>query len=134
MTRGWPTLSPSRHSGHQKLIDPETFKDFYTSWKETEAEARELSLAEAAAAQLDKHERVHKLSSSVRTSRGVGRIALTPKRLLLLAEGRPGFTEICTFRDIEVRAPPGCGRLPPGSGPSFRCGGHADGDWDSAPA
>lgn len=55
---------------------------------------------------MDKHECVHKLSSSVRTSRGVGRIAMTQKRLLLLAEGRPGFTEICTFRDIEVRASP----------------------------
>ncbi|XP_015991472.2 DENN domain-containing protein 3 isoform X2 [Rousettus aegyptiacus] len=87
--------------GHQKLIDPETFKDFYTCWKEREAEARELSLSAEVTAHLDKHECVHKLSSSVRTSRGVGRIAMTQKRLLLLAEGRPGFTEICTFRDIE---------------------------------
>ncbi|XP_024903359.1 DENN domain-containing protein 3, partial [Pteropus alecto] len=87
--------------GQQKLIDPETFKDFYTCWKETEAEAREISLPAEVLEHLDKHECVYKLSSSVRTNHGVGKIAMTQKRLLLLAEGRPGFTEISTFRDIE---------------------------------
>ena len=53
---------------------------------------------------LDKHECVYKLSRSVKTNRGVGKIALTQQRLFLLAEGRPGYVEISTFRNIEVRA------------------------------
>lgn len=54
--------------------------------------------------QLDKNECVYKLSSSVKTNRGVGKIAMTQKRLFLLTEGRPGYVEISTFRNIEVRA------------------------------
>lgn len=52
---------------------------------------------------LDKNECVYKLSSSVKTNRGVGKIAMTQKRLFLLTEGRPGYVEISTFRNIEVR-------------------------------
>lgn len=29
-------------SGHQKQVGPDLFKDFYTIWKETEAEAQEV--------------------------------------------------------------------------------------------
>lgn len=54
---------------------------------------------------LDKNECVYKLSSSVKTNRGVGKIAMTQKRLFLLPEGRPGYVEIATFRNIEVRLP-----------------------------
>lgn len=132
--RRWLTLSSLCHSGHEKLIDPDTFRDFYTCWKEAEAEVRELSLPAEVLEQLDKHERVSKLSSSVRTSRGVGRIAMTQKRLFLLAEGRPGFTEISTFRDIEVRAPPGPRPSAARRGQSFPCGGHVGGDCDSSRA
>lgn len=53
--------------------------------------------------QLDKNECVYKLSRSVKTNRGVGKIAMTQKRLFLLTEGRPGYVEISTFRNIEVR-------------------------------
>lgn len=53
---------------------------------------------------LDKNECVYKLSSSVKTNLGVGKIAMTQKRLFLLTEGRPGYVEISTFRNIEVRA------------------------------
>lgn len=63
--------------------------------------------------QLDKSECVYKLSRSVKTNRGVGKIAMTQKRLFLLTEGRPGYAEISTFRNIEVR--PGLG--PPAVGP-----------------
>ncbi|XP_045037482.2 DENN domain-containing protein 3 isoform X3 [Desmodus rotundus] len=87
--------------GQQKLIDPETFKDFYTCWKETEAEAQEASLPAAVLAHLDKSECVYKLSSSVKTSHGVGKIAMTQKRLFLLTEGKPGYVDIATFRDLE---------------------------------
>lgn len=55
---------------------------------------------------------MYKLSSSVKTSLGVGKIAMTQKRLFLLTEGRPGYVEIATFRDMEVgaaRAAPGLG-------------------------
>ncbi|XP_037022571.2 DENN domain-containing protein 3 isoform X1 [Artibeus jamaicensis] len=87
--------------GQQKLIDPETFKDFYTCWKETEAEAQEASLPASVLAHLDKSECVYKLSRSVKTSRGVGKIAMTQKRLFLLTEGKPGYMDIATFRDLE---------------------------------
>ncbi|XP_072855497.2 DENN domain-containing protein 3 isoform X1 [Pogona vitticeps] len=88
--------------GQQKQIDPETFKDFYNYWKETEAEAQEVNLPPSVIEQLDKNECVYKLSSSVKTSKGVGKIAMTQKRLFLLTEGgRPGYEEITTFRDIE---------------------------------
>ncbi|XP_069456974.1 DENN domain-containing protein 3 isoform X2 [Ovis canadensis] len=87
--------------GHQKQIDPETFKDFYNCWKEAEAEAQEVSLPLSVMEQLDKSECVYKLSRSVKTNRGVGKIAMTQKRLFLLTEGRPGYAEISTFRNIE---------------------------------
>uniref|UniRef100_A0A8I5N2C0 DENN domain containing 3 n=1 Tax=Papio anubis TaxID=9555 RepID=A0A8I5N2C0_PAPAN len=87
--------------GQQKQIDPETFKDFYNCWKETEAEAQEVSLPWLVMEHLDKNECVYKLSSSVRTNLGVGKIAMTQKRLFLLTEGRPGYVEISTFRNIE---------------------------------
>lgn len=98
---GWVMLSLPP-SGQQKLIDPETFRDFYTCWKETEAQAQEVSLPAAVTEHLYKNERVYKLSGSVKTSRGVGKIAMTQKRLFLLTEGRPGYEEIATFRNIQV--------------------------------
>lgn len=51
---------------------------------------------------LDNNECVYKLSSCVKTSCGVGIIAMTQKRLFLLPQGRPGFLEITKFRDIQV--------------------------------
>ncbi|XP_013048818.3 DENN domain-containing protein 3 [Anser cygnoides] len=88
--------------GHQKQIDPETFRDFYNYWKETEAEAQEVNLPPAVIEHLDKNECVYKLSCSVKTNYGVGKIALTQKRLFLLTEGgRPGYVHIAAFRDIE---------------------------------
>lgn len=93
-----------QNPGHQKQIDPETFKDFYNCWKEAEAEAQEVSLPLSVTEHLDKNECVYKLSSSVKTNRGVGKIAMTQKRLFLLTEGRPGYVEISTFRNIEVSA------------------------------
>ncbi|XP_006830790.1 PREDICTED: DENN domain-containing protein 3 [Chrysochloris asiatica] len=86
---------------HQKQINPETFRDLYNCWKETEAEAQEVSLPAAVMGHLDKNECVYKLSSSVKTTCGVGKIAMTQKRLFLLTEGRPGYVEISTFRNIE---------------------------------
>lgn len=89
--------------GHQKQIDPETFRDFYNYWKETEAEAQEVNLPPTVIEHLDKNECVYKLSCSVKTNCGVGKIALTQKRLFLLTEGgRPGYVQIAAFRDIEV--------------------------------
>ncbi|NWQ63548.1 DEND3 protein, partial [Neopipo cinnamomea] len=88
--------------GQQKQIDPETFRDFYNCWKETEAEAQEVNLPPAVIEHLDKNECVYKLSCSVKTNCGVGKIALTQKRLFLLTEGgRPGYVQIAAFRDIE---------------------------------
>ncbi|NXM68630.1 DEND3 protein, partial [Serilophus lunatus] len=88
--------------GQQKQIDPETFRDFYNYWKETEAEAQEVNLPPAVIEHLDKNECVYKLSCSVKTNCGVGKIALTQKRLFLLTEGgHPGYVHIAAFRDIE---------------------------------
>ncbi|KAM6968155.1 DENN domain-containing protein 3-like [Aplochiton taeniatus] len=87
--------------GQQKQVDPELFRVFYTFWKETEAEAQDVHLPPLVIHHLDNSECVYKLSSSVKTSHGVGKIAMTQKRLFLLTEGRPGFLEITKFRDIE---------------------------------
>ncbi|KAM5157276.1 DENN domain-containing protein 3 [Mantella aurantiaca] len=87
--------------GHQKQIDPDIFKDFYNCWKETEAEAEEVDLPSIVTEKLDQNEFVYKLSSSVKTSFGVGKIAMTQKRLFLLIEGRQSYEEITIFRNIE---------------------------------
>ncbi|XP_075681804.1 DENN domain-containing protein 3 isoform X2 [Rhinoderma darwinii] len=87
--------------GFQKQIDPNIFKDFYNCWKETEAEAEEVNLPSVVAENLDQNEFVYKLSSSVKTNLGVGKIAMTQKRLFLLIEGRPSYEEIAVFRNIE---------------------------------
>ncbi|KAI4888590.1 hypothetical protein NFI96_007708, partial [Prochilodus magdalenae] len=87
--------------GQQKQVDPEVFRIFYTIWKETEAEAQEVDLPASVLERLDTLERVYKLSSSVKTSHGVGKIAMTERRLFLLTEGRPGYVEVAKFRDIE---------------------------------
>ncbi|KAM3614824.1 uncharacterized protein V6R79_019413 [Siganus canaliculatus] len=84
-----------------KQVDPELFRVFYTFWKETEAEAQDVNLPSEVIDHLDNNECVYKLSSCVRTSRGVGKIAMTQKRLFLLTEGRPGFLDITKFRDIQ---------------------------------
>ncbi|KAM4029479.1 DENN domain-containing protein 3 isoform 2-T2 [Anomaloglossus baeobatrachus] len=87
--------------GYQKQIDPDIFRDFYNCWKETEAEAEEVVLPSVVAEKLDQNEFVYKLSSSVKTNLGVGKIAMTQKRLFLLIEGRQSYEEIAIFRNIE---------------------------------
>ncbi|XP_017556082.1 DENN domain-containing protein 3 isoform X1 [Pygocentrus nattereri] len=87
--------------GQQKQVDPEVFRDFYTIWKETEAEAQDVDLPASVLERLDSDERVFKISSSVKTSHGVGKIAMTDRRLFLLTEGRPGYVEVARFRDLE---------------------------------
>ncbi|XP_070767855.1 DENN domain-containing protein 3-like [Enoplosus armatus] len=87
--------------GQTKQVDPELFKVFYTFWKETEAEAQDVNLPSGVIDHLDNSECVYKLSSCVKTSHGVGKIAMTQKRLFLLTEGRLGFLEITRFRDIQ---------------------------------
>ncbi|XP_064874075.1 DENN domain-containing protein 3-like [Oncorhynchus nerka] len=87
--------------GQQKQVDPELFRVFYTFWKETEAEAQEVALPASVLEHLEANECVFKLSSSVKTSHGVGKIAMTQRRLFLLTVGRPGYVEITKFRDIE---------------------------------
>uniref|UniRef100_A0A671U674 DENN domain containing 3 n=1 Tax=Sparus aurata TaxID=8175 RepID=A0A671U674_SPAAU len=82
-------------------VDPELFRVFYTFWKETEAEAQDVNLPSEVIDCLDNNECVYKLSSCVKTSRGVGKIAMTQKRLFLLTEGRPGYLEITKFREIQ---------------------------------
>lgn len=79
------------------------FRVFYTSWKEAEAEARHVSLPSEVIDRLDNNECVYKLSSCVKTSCGVGKIAMTQKRLFMLTQGQPGFLEVTKFRDIQVR-------------------------------
>ncbi|KAK6324020.1 hypothetical protein J4Q44_G00063590 [Coregonus suidteri] len=91
----------SNLEGQQKQVDPEIFRVFYTFWKETEAEAQEVALPASALEHLEANECVFKLSSSVKTSHGVGKIAMTQRRLFLLTEGRPGYMEVTKFRDIE---------------------------------
>nr|XP_023667797.1 DENN domain-containing protein 3 isoform X1 [Paramormyrops kingsleyae] len=91
----------SAWNGQQKQVDPEVFRVFYTVWKETEAEAQDVHLPAGVIGHLDTNECVYKLSSSVKTSHGMGKIALTQRRIFLLTEGRLGYIEITKFRDIE---------------------------------
>lgn len=94
---------PPPPPGQKQQIDPELFRVFYTFWKEAEAEAQDVDLPSEVIDHLDNNECVYKLSSCVKTSCGVGIIAMTQKRLFLLPQGRPGFLEITKFRDIQVR-------------------------------
>ncbi|XP_058502765.1 DENN domain-containing protein 3-like [Solea solea] len=87
--------------GQSKQLDPELFRLFYNFWKETEAEAQDVNLPAQVIDHLDNSECVYKLSSCVKTSHGVGKIAMTQKRLFLLTEGQPGYLEITKFRDIQ---------------------------------
>uniref|UniRef100_A0A671LJ07 DENN domain-containing protein 3-like n=1 Tax=Sinocyclocheilus anshuiensis TaxID=1608454 RepID=A0A671LJ07_9TELE len=86
--------------GGPKHIHPEMFRVFYTFWKQAEAEAQDIDLPAEVLERLDNNECVYKLSSSVKTSYGAGKIAMTQKRLFLLT-GRRGYVEITKFRDIE---------------------------------
>ncbi|XP_061111256.1 DENN domain-containing protein 3 isoform X1 [Conger conger] len=104
------TMAPSSKSvfyidscldGQLKQVDPEVFRLFYTFWKETEAEAQDVHLPASVIQHLDTNECVYKLSCSIKTSQGVGKIAMTQKRLFLLTEGRLGYVEITKFRDLE---------------------------------
>uniref|UniRef100_A0A7N8XHV0 DENN domain-containing protein 3-like n=1 Tax=Mastacembelus armatus TaxID=205130 RepID=A0A7N8XHV0_9TELE len=88
--------------GPSKQVHPFLFKNFYTLWKETETEAQDVNLPPEVIDHLDNNESVFKVSSCVRTSHGVGKIAMTQKRLFLLTEGRPVYLEIAKFRDIQT--------------------------------
>lgn len=90
-------------TGQTEQVDPELFRVFYTFWKETEAEAQDVNLPSEVIDHLDNNECVYKSSSCVKTSCGVGKIAMTQKRLFLLTQGQPGFLEITKFRDIQVK-------------------------------
>nr|XP_019957482.1 PREDICTED: DENN domain-containing protein 3-like [Paralichthys olivaceus] len=88
-------------AGHQRQVGPELFRVFYTIWKETEAEAQEVCLPASVLEHIEPSECVFKLSSSVKTGRGVGKIAMTQRRLFLLTDGRPGYVEVAQYRDLE---------------------------------
>ncbi|KAL1259647.1 hypothetical protein QQF64_010224 [Cirrhinus molitorella] len=85
--------------GGPKHINPQMFRVFYNFWKQ--AEAQDIDLPSEVLECLDNNECVYKLSSSVKTSYGVGKIAMTQKRLFLLTRGKHGYVEITKFRDIE---------------------------------
>ncbi|XP_056154239.1 DENN domain-containing protein 3 [Lampris incognitus] len=87
--------------GHQRQVAPDLFRVFYTIWKDTETEAQEVCLPTSVLEHIEPSECVFKLSSSVKTSRGVGKIAMTQRRLFLLTDGRPGYVEVAQYRDIE---------------------------------
>lgn len=94
-------LFEALNAGGQKQIVPELFRMFYKFWKETEAEAQDVLLPAEVLERLDNNECVYKLSRSVKTSYGVGKIAMTQKRIFLLTTGSPGYVDITKFRDIE---------------------------------
>ncbi|KAK7898355.1 hypothetical protein WMY93_019208 [Mugilogobius chulae] len=87
--------------GHQKQVSPDLFRVFYTIWKETESEAQEVCLPASVLEHIEASECVFKVSSSVKTSRGVGKIAMTQRRLFLLTDGRPGYVDVAQYRDLE---------------------------------
>lgn len=97
-----PGCIPLSGLGQTNQVDPELFRVFYNFWKETEAEAQDINMPSEVIDRLDNNECVYKLSSCVKTSCGVGIVAMTQKRLFLLTQGQPGFLEITKFRDIQV--------------------------------
>uniref|UniRef100_A0A7N6BQH3 UDENN domain-containing protein n=1 Tax=Anabas testudineus TaxID=64144 RepID=A0A7N6BQH3_ANATE len=92
--------------GDPKQVGHYLFRDFYKVWRETEAEAQDVNLPADVIHHLDNSECVYKLSTCVKTSHGVGKIAMTQKRLFLLTDGRPGYLEITKFRDIKIASTP----------------------------
>lgn len=97
-----PGCVPLSDLGQASQVDPELFRVFYNFWMETEAEAQDINMPSEVIDHLDYNECVYKLSSCVKTSCGVGIIAMTQKRLFLLIQGQQGFLEITKFRDIQV--------------------------------
>lgn len=97
-----PGCVPLSDLGQTSQVDPELFRVFYNFWMETEAKAQEINMPSEVIDHLDNNECVYKLSSCVKTSCGVGIVAMTQKRLFLLTQGLPGFLEITKFRDIQV--------------------------------
>ncbi|XP_006788164.1 DENN domain-containing protein 3 [Neolamprologus brichardi] len=95
------TIKRFQLPSHQKQVSPDLFKVFYTIWKETEAEAQEVCLPTSVLEHIEANECVFKVSSSVKTSRGVGKIAMTQRRLFLLTDGRPGYVEVAQYRDLD---------------------------------
>ncbi|KAM8869502.1 DENN domain-containing protein 3-like isoform 2-T2 [Spinachia spinachia] len=93
--------TPISVPGQPKQVVPELFRVFYTLWKATEAEAQDYNLPPEVIDHLDNSECVYKVSLCVKTSLGVGKIAMTQKRLILLTVGPQGFLEITKFRDIQ---------------------------------
>ncbi|XP_078722492.1 DENN domain-containing protein 3 isoform X1 [Lampetra fluviatilis] len=85
----------------QKQVDPDTFAAFYQAWKETEQETLDLDLPSGVVERLERSECVYKVSASVKTSMGQGRLAMTQRRLFLLAEGKNTYLEVGVFRDIQ---------------------------------
>ena len=76
---------------------------------------------------LEPSECVFKVSSSVKTSRGVGKIAMTQRRLFLLTNGRPGYVEVAPYRDIEVRIDAAGSGANRGDGDCLERSGHWEG-------
>ena len=60
-------------------MDPDTFEEFYTCWKENEVDLVKAKIPES---HLEQNECVLKLSSLIKSTLGTGRIALTQKRYL----------------------------------------------------
>uniref|UniRef100_UPI00358EBBC7 DENN domain-containing protein 3 isoform X3 n=1 Tax=Myxine glutinosa TaxID=7769 RepID=UPI00358EBBC7 len=87
--------------GQQKQVDPTTFEMFHKAWKETEQETHDLHLPRSTLENLDKNECVYKVSPSIKTSLGQGRLAMTQRRLFLLAEGKGSYIEVALYRNIE---------------------------------
>uniref|UniRef100_A0A4W3HR05 DENN domain-containing protein 3-like n=1 Tax=Callorhinchus milii TaxID=7868 RepID=A0A4W3HR05_CALMI len=87
--------------GQQKLVDPQTFTEFYTRWTEMKHDTDSITLSDEVTKNLHETERVSKVSNPVKTSCGLGRLALTQKRLFLLTEGHPYYKEIARFQNIE---------------------------------
>lgn len=87
--------------GQQKLVDPQTFTEFYTRWTEMKYDADSITLSAEVTKNLQETERISKVSNPVKTSCGLGRVAMTQKRLFLLTEGQPFYKEIARFRNIE---------------------------------
>jgi len=82
---------------NEDFVDADTFKVFYEAWKQVEMECVGFNVP---GMRLENNECFLKVSPTIPTSMGTGRLALTQKRLFLLREGSCDVEEVVCLRDI----------------------------------
>ncbi|XP_069740587.1 DENN domain-containing protein 3-like isoform X5 [Narcine bancroftii] len=104
-TRNTDCLFDILAEGQQKVVQSKTFNELYSHWRKMRSEVDSIMLAPEVAKNLLDDEQVSVVSNPVKTSCGLGRLALSQKRLFLLSEAHPYCRDIALLRDIEEVEP-----------------------------